>query len=148
MKAVQVRKAYDLVTAEMKKPLLSRDDEVLVKVKRVGICGSDMHIYHGTNPLATLPRVIGHEVTGQVEEVGANVQSLKAGDHVVIEPISYCGTCYACRKGRPMFVPSFLCLAYMRMAACGNILCFRKGSFTLSQRTCLGKKRSWPSLTR
>ncbi len=49
MKAVQVRKAYDLVTAEMKKPLLSRDDEVLVKVKRVGICGSDMHIYHGTN---------------------------------------------------------------------------------------------------
>ena len=60
-----------------------------------------MHIYHGTNPLATLPRVIGHEVTGQVEEVGANVQSLKPGDHVVIEPISYCGSCYACRKGRP-----------------------------------------------
>lgn len=63
MKAVQVRKAYDLVTAEMKKPLLSRDDEVLVKVKRVGICGSDMHIYHGTNPLATLPRVIGQGLT-------------------------------------------------------------------------------------
>lgn len=101
MKAVQVRKAYDLVTAEVKKPVLSKDDEVLVKVKRVGICGSDMHIYHGTNPLATLPRVIGHEVTGQVEAVGANVQSLKPGDHVVIEPISYCGSCYACRKGRP-----------------------------------------------
>lgn len=99
MKAVQVRKAYDLVTAEVKKPVLSKDDEVLVKVKRVGICGSDMHIYHGTNPLATLPRVIGHEVTGQVEAVGANVQSLKPGDHVVIEPISYCGSCYACRKG-------------------------------------------------
>lgn len=101
MKAIQVRKAYDLVTAEVKKPVLSKDDEVLVKVKRVGICGSDMHIYHGTNPLATLPRVIGHEVTGQVEEVGAKVQSLKPGDHVVIEPISYCGSCYACRKGRP-----------------------------------------------
>lgn len=51
MKAVQVRKAYDLVTAEVKKPVLSKDDEVLVKVKRVGVCGSDMHIYHGTNPL-------------------------------------------------------------------------------------------------
>ncbi|MEC3759393.1 zinc-binding alcohol dehydrogenase family protein [Bacillus halotolerans] len=101
MKAVQVRKAYDLVTADMEKPVLSKADEVLVKVKRVGICGSDMHIYHGTNPLATLPRVIGHEVTGEVEEVGANVKGLKAGDHVVIEPISYCGNCYACRKGRP-----------------------------------------------
>ncbi len=148
MKAVQVRKAYDLVTAEVKKPVLSKDDEVLVKVKRVGICGSDMHIYHGTNPLATLPRVIGHEVTGQVEAVGANVQSLKPGDHVVIEPISYCGSCYACRKGRPNVCAKLSVFAYMRTEACGNILCFRKGSFTRSQRTCLGRKQSWPSLIR
>lgn len=101
MKAVQVRKAHDLVTEEIEKPAIVNDDDVLVKVKRVGICGSDMHIYHGTNPLATLPRVIGHEVTGQVEQVGAAVKHLQPGDHVVVEPISYCGTCYACRKGRP-----------------------------------------------
>ncbi|MDM5200885.1 zinc-binding alcohol dehydrogenase family protein [Fictibacillus enclensis] len=101
MKAVQVRKAHDLVTEEIEKPVIVNDNDVLVKVKRVGICGSDMHIYHGTNPLATLPRVIGHEVTGQVEEVGASVKHLQPGDHVVVEPISYCGTCYACRKGRP-----------------------------------------------
>ncbi|MGG1575078.1 zinc-binding alcohol dehydrogenase family protein [Fictibacillus sp. NRS-1165] len=101
MKAVKVRKAFDLVTEEVEKPSIVNADDVLVKVKRVGICGSDLHIYHGTNPLATLPRVIGHEVTGEVEEVGPYVHHLRAGDHVVVEPIRYCGTCYACRKGRP-----------------------------------------------
>ncbi|WP_342538711.1 zinc-binding alcohol dehydrogenase family protein [Sporosarcina sp. FSL K6-1540] len=101
MKAVQVRKAYDLVINEVEQPKLVSTTDVLVKTKRVGICGSDMHIYHGTNPLATLPRVVGHEVTGEVVETGVDVTTLKVGDHVVVEPISYCGECYACRKGRP-----------------------------------------------
>lgn len=101
MKAVQVRKAFDLMVTECEKPSVVHADDVLVKVKRVGICGSDLHIYHGTNPLASLPRVIGHEVTGEVAKTGSHVRRFKPGDRVVIEPISYCGTCYACRKGRP-----------------------------------------------
>ncbi|TCP21286.1 L-gulonate 5-dehydrogenase [Scopulibacillus darangshiensis] len=101
MKAVQVRKAHELVIQEVEKPAIKNPTDVLVKVKRVGICGSDMHIYHGTNPLATLPRVVGHEVAGEVVEVGPDVTSVQAGDHVVVEPIRYCGSCYACRKGRP-----------------------------------------------
>lgn len=100
MKAVQVRKAHELIIQEVEKPRISNSTDVLVKVKRVGICGSDMHIYHGTNPLATLPRVVGHEVAGEVVEIGQGVTGIKVGDHVVIEPISYCGECYACRKGR------------------------------------------------
>ncbi|MFJ8070951.1 zinc-binding alcohol dehydrogenase family protein [Peribacillus sp. NPDC096447] len=100
MKAVQVRKAHELIIQEVEKPRISNSTDVLVKVKRVGICGSDMHIYHGTNPLATLPRVVGHEVAGEVVEIGQGVSGIKVGDHVVIEPISYCGECYACRKGR------------------------------------------------
>lgn len=101
MKAVQVRKAHELIINEIEKPQIVHTTDVLVKVKRVGICGSDMHIYHGTNPLATLPRVIGHEVAGEVVEVGEDVKGIKVGDHVVVEPIRYCGECYACRKGRP-----------------------------------------------
>ncbi|MFJ7746686.1 zinc-binding alcohol dehydrogenase family protein [Peribacillus sp. NPDC097295] len=100
MKAVQVRKANELVIQEIEKPRISSPTDVLFKVKRVGICGSDMHIYHGTNPLATLPRIIGHEVAGEVMEIGQEVSDIKVGDHVVIEPIRYCGDCYACRKGR------------------------------------------------
>ncbi|WP_276918110.1 zinc-binding alcohol dehydrogenase family protein [Aneurinibacillus aneurinilyticus] len=101
MRAVQVQKAHQLLVQEVEKPRIKNTTDVLVKVKRIGICGSDMHIYHGTNPLATLPRVVGHEVAGEVVEVGADVKTIQVGDHVVVEPIRYCGTCYACRKGRP-----------------------------------------------
>ena len=101
MKAVQVPNAHKLQIIEQEHPSIQKADEVLVKIKRVGICGSDMHIYHGTNPLATYPRIVGHEVAGEVIETGSSVTSLQKGDHVVIEPINYCGECYACRKGRP-----------------------------------------------
>ncbi|WP_404356676.1 zinc-binding alcohol dehydrogenase family protein [Cytobacillus firmus] len=100
MKAVQIPSAMEMEIIDIETPVISDPDEVLVKVKRVGICGSDMHIYHGTNPLATYPRIVGHEVAGEVVDVGSNVSGIKPGDHVVVEPIRYCGECYACRKGR------------------------------------------------
>ena len=101
MKAVQVPKAHEMKIIEQDLPQIQKPGDVLVRVKRVGICGSDMHIFHGSNPLATYPRVVGHEVAGEVVETGTAVASVKEGDHVVVEPIRYCGECYACRKGRP-----------------------------------------------
>ncbi|SDC83472.1 L-gulonate 5-dehydrogenase [Terribacillus halophilus] len=101
MKAIQIKGPRELAVIEADQPVMKNAQDVLVKVKRVGICGSDMHIYHGTNPLATLPRVVGHEVAGEVVEIGSEVKNIKVGDHVVVEPIRYCGECYACRKGRP-----------------------------------------------
>jgi L-gulonate 5-dehydrogenase len=100
MKAVQVTGAHEIQIIEKEKPVIAEPNQVLVKVRMVGICGSDMHIYHGTNPLATLPRIIGHEVTGEVEKIGANVTGVSVGDKVVIEPIESCGECYACRSDR------------------------------------------------
>ncbi|PAF16594.1 zinc-binding alcohol dehydrogenase family protein [Terribacillus saccharophilus] len=100
MKALQVKGPRELAVIEAELPKIKSTQDVLVKVKRVGICGSDMHIYHGTNPLATLPRVVGHEVTGEVMDIGIDVKNVGVGDHVVVEPIRYCGKCYACRKGR------------------------------------------------
>lgn len=101
MKAVNIPEANVIELLDVQEPTIQQDTDVKVKVKRVGICGSDMHIYHGTNPLATYPRIVGHEVTGEVIEVGANVKALTKGDRVVIEPITYCGECYACQNGRP-----------------------------------------------
>jgi len=101
MKALQVIKPFEMAVIDVAEPVISKPEEVLVQTEYVGICGSDMHIYHGSNPLATLPRVPGHEVTGRVLEIGQGVQGLKVGDKVVVEPIRYCGDCYACRKGQP-----------------------------------------------
>lgn len=75
--------------------------EVVVRVQRAGICGSDMHILHGSNPFAVYPRIIGHEFAGVVTALGAGVVSVRAGDHVVVDPVVSCGHCYPCRVGRP-----------------------------------------------
>ncbi|KAB7706316.1 alcohol dehydrogenase catalytic domain-containing protein [Bacillus aerolatus] len=101
MKAIMIPEAYKIEVLDIPQPEIEQENEVLVKIKRVGICGSDMHIYHGTNPLATYPRIVGHEVAGEVIKIGSNVNKVAVGDHVVIEPISYCGECYACKSGRP-----------------------------------------------
>lgn len=74
--------------------------EVLVRVQRAGICGSDLHICHGSIPFAVYPRVIGHEFAGTVEAVGDGVTGVAVGDHVVVDPVVSCGRCYACRAGR------------------------------------------------
>ncbi|MDQ0473261.1 Zn-dependent oxidoreductase [Labrys wisconsinensis] len=75
--------------------------EVAIRIARAGICGSDMHILHGTNPFAVYPRIIGHEFAGVVEAVGEGVAGPAPGDHVVGDPVIACGHCYPCRVGRP-----------------------------------------------
>lgn len=101
MKAIEVLKPGSIDIVERDMPKLVNDTDVIVKTKAAGICGSDIHIYHGTNAVATYPRVIGHEAVGEVFEVGSAVDNVKVGDRVILEPIEYCGECYACRSGRP-----------------------------------------------
>jgi L-gulonate 5-dehydrogenase len=100
MKVGIVEKPGVLKTAERAVPKIAGPHDVIIRIKRVGICGSDIHIYHGKNPFATYPRVWGHEMVGEVSETGGAVASVQTGDHVVVEPIVYCGKCYACRQGR------------------------------------------------
>lgn len=99
MVALIVEKPHVLTLAPERDPAVAAG-EVLVRVQRAGICGSDMHIYHGANPFAVYPRVIGHEFSGVVEAVGAGVETVAVGDHVVVDPVVSCGRCYACRAGR------------------------------------------------
>ena len=75
-------------------------DQVLVKMMRLGICGSDIHVYHGKHPYTSYPVTQGHEVSGIIEKVGANVKNLKVGQNVVIEPQVFCGHCYPCTHGK------------------------------------------------
>lgn len=83
---------------EIEKPEI-RDDQVLIRVKRIGVCGSDIHVYHGTHPYTSYPVVQGHEVSGIIAEMGHGVQGRALGDKVTFTPQITDGTCYQCRHG-------------------------------------------------
>jgi 2-desacetyl-2-hydroxyethyl bacteriochlorophyllide A dehydrogenase len=101
MKAIEVKEPKKIEIVERPMLKMEHEDDVLIKIKAAGICGSDVHIYHGTSPVAVYPRVLGHEMVGEVIEIGKDVTQLKKGDKVVVEPIISCGECYACKSNRP-----------------------------------------------
>ncbi len=73
--------------------------EVLLRVRRIGVCGTDMHIFRGTQPFLAYPRVMGHELSGEVATAPAG-SGLAPGDEVLVMPYLSCGDCVACRKGK------------------------------------------------
>lgn len=101
MKGIQIVKPEQLRVIEMDVPQLDETNNVLVKIKAAGICGSDVGIYHGSNAAATYPRVIGHEMVGEVVRTTATAKKVKVGDRVIIDQVTSCGHCWACRHNRP-----------------------------------------------
>ena len=97
-----------------KRPLAA--DEVRIRVMACGVCGTDVHIYHGEAGSAevTPPVVLGHEYAGIVEEVGADVKGLVPGDHVAVDPNIYCGACTPCRDGKKQFCEHLQALGVTR----------------------------------
>jgi len=79
-------------------PALGAND-VLLRVKASSICGGDLHLYKGKHPLASLPMAIGHEISGEVIEVGRAASKVSVGDRVAVEPVIICGKCYFCLRG-------------------------------------------------
>ena len=76
------------------------EGSALVRVRRVGICGTDWHAYHGRQPFFTYPRILGHELGVEIEQVNDPQSPLKPGDRCAVEPYFYCGRCVACRAGK------------------------------------------------
>lgn len=76
------------------------ENEVLVRIRRIGICGSDIHVYHGKHPFTKYPVTQGHEVSGEVAAVGPGIKKVKVGQKVTIEPQVFCGKCYPCTHGK------------------------------------------------
>lgn len=75
-------------------------NEILMKTRRIGVCGSDIHVYHGKHPYTSYPIVQGHEVSGVVAAVGQAVERLSVGDKITFTPQLTCGRCYPCRNGQ------------------------------------------------
>ncbi|SFL49180.1 zinc-binding alcohol dehydrogenase family protein [Pelosinus propionicus] len=99
MKAIYLQSPGDIKVEEVAYPQRG-ENEVLIKTRSLGICGSDIGAYMGTNPLVSYPRIIGHEAAGEVVAVPEGETELAIGDHVVIEPYVYCGECYPCQNDR------------------------------------------------
>lgn len=108
MRAQVLTEPYNFDLKEVPIPEIT-DDEVLVKVKYCGICGSDWGSYTGkyADEVACIPLTTGHEVYGTIEEVGKNAKGLKVGDRVTYDICKPCGTCYHCRIGEPLLCQDF-----------------------------------------
>jgi 2-desacetyl-2-hydroxyethyl bacteriochlorophyllide A dehydrogenase len=98
MRAVLCRNPGELELVERPMPQ-RRSGEALIRVRRIGICGTDMHIYQGNQPYFAYPRVMGHELAAEVVET-ASGSRLKPGDPVYVLPYLQCGSCIACRAGK------------------------------------------------
>ncbi len=90
-------------------PEIVESTDVQVKIKAVGICGTDLHIFKAGRADVQLPRVMGHELSGEVTAVGADVTRVKVGDKVVLDPVYACGTCPTCQKGYQNVCDSVKC---------------------------------------
>lgn len=99
MKQVVYTGPRTLKLREAPKPKI-KADEVLIRIKSVGLCGTDLHIYNGGMKLP-VPLVMGHEFSGIIDEVGDLVKNFQAGDRVVAEHIINCGQCFYCLSGQP-----------------------------------------------
>ncbi|QKJ87810.1 Zn-dependent oxidoreductase [Paramixta manurensis] len=100
MKSVVIERPEVLRVQERERPQPTAG-QVRVKVRYASICGSDVHIWHGHNPFARYPRVIGHEFFGVIDAVGEGVDAARLGERVAVDPVVSCGHCYPCSVGRP-----------------------------------------------
>ncbi len=104
MKAAFLTGINSLEIREAPEPKLQRDDEALLKVAKVGICGSDIHYFNQGrigNQNVRFPFILGHECSAVVEEIGKDVDHLEPGDRVAVDPAISCGECEQCHSGRP-----------------------------------------------
>lgn len=100
MKAFVIKDLRQVERVEIEEPQMGSTD-VLIEVKYIGLCGSDLNSYRGLMPFVTLPRIPGHEISGIVIDKGSRVpDTIQAGDKVTVSPYTRCGTCPSCRAGR------------------------------------------------
>jgi 2-desacetyl-2-hydroxyethyl bacteriochlorophyllide A dehydrogenase len=100
MKALVLHEPGNVTVEEVADPDLTGDD-LLLRVKRIGLCGSDLNSYRGKNPMITYPRILGHEVAATVVHSSSNEPQLAAGTDVTLSPYTQCGKCPSCLRSRP-----------------------------------------------
>jgi 2-desacetyl-2-hydroxyethyl bacteriochlorophyllide A dehydrogenase len=101
MKAIILNQPEQLSQIETERPTPPEKGQALVRVHRVGICGTDLHAFRGRQPFFSYPRILGHELGVEIIELGSPSDLLKIGDKCAVEPYLNCGQCIACRRDKP-----------------------------------------------
>ncbi len=101
MRAILLEAPEQLRFSPREEPPAPGQGEVLVRVHRIGVCGTDYHAFRGNQPFFTYPRVLGHELGVEVVEVGPNVHNVTVGARCAVRPYLECGHCPSCRRGKP-----------------------------------------------
>src|SRR4051812_2833814 len=101
MKAVVLEGPGQAQLASISEPRVTNEDEILLHVRKIGLCGTDLNSYRGRNPLISFPRIPGHEISATVAELNANHPEWQPGTTVTLSPYKNCGQCAACRRNRP-----------------------------------------------
>jgi threonine dehydrogenase-like Zn-dependent dehydrogenase len=123
MKALFLTQVGKSEVFEIDKPI-PKSGEVLLKIEMVGFCGGDMNGFKGLFPLQEYPNILGHEVGAVIEELGEDVPShLRVGSKVTLYPYLACGTCVACRKGRPNACKTNKTMGVRRPGAMTRFVC-------------------------
>lgn len=110
MKTITLDRPGYFTLSETAAPVAPAPGDALVRVRRVGICGTDLHAYRGKQPFFTFPRILGHELAVEVLEINDPESDIKPGDKCCVEPYLNCGKCVACRRGRTNCCTSLKCL--------------------------------------
>src|SRR3954469_10430440 len=100
MKAIQLAEPQQFRVIDVPEPPAPGPGDAIIRVHRVGICGTDLSGYLGKMPFFSYPRIPGHELGVEVVDVAADVTNVKPGDRCAVEPYINCQQCYACRRGR------------------------------------------------
>ncbi|GIP36061.1 zinc-binding alcohol dehydrogenase family protein [Paenibacillus sp. J2TS4] len=100
MKSIRCEQPNQFIMREVEQPSV-KEGEALIRIRRIGICGTDYHAYRGRQPFFSYPRILGHELAGEIESIHAEQSEFAVGDAVTIIPYLECGKCIACRNGKP-----------------------------------------------
>ena len=104
--------------------------EVLIRIMKIGVCGSDIHVWHGKHPFTSYPVTQGHEVSGEIAALGAGVENLEVGQKVTIQPQVVCGKCYPCRHGKYTLCEELKVMGFQTTGMASEYFCVDRSKVT------------------
>jgi len=110
MKTITLQQPGTFTLTDTAAPNSPQAGQALVRVQRIGICGTDIHAFRGRQPFFNYPRILGHELGVEIVEIAPNDLGLKPGDRCAVEPYLNCGQCIACRRGKTNCCTQLQCL--------------------------------------